>query len=872
MILKKIIAAAASLPICISCFNTQVFSESNQSALLDVSQFTVMDENLVHLGASYLNDASVLFNEQDKVPESPSNTDVGKDIFDGTDKGKNWKPNQQAEYGDDSFYIDFGANYIITGICYLDTNGVNNWKVESGEPFKWNEILSFSTDSYMSWQGKNISNSEPTRYLRFSTGSGDSGISELAIYGYKASELSDEQRLKTSAKASEHSKTNLSSGGRVGFNAFIDDPMTSIFVGGNVREYHNLNWLFDADGKIKFTQGSWGDMDSYYTAMKNQNISIIPCFQGGSSYIYGDSDYPEIAVPKGADTLDPKSYTLHAQAMYQVAARYGSNPNVDPNTLNVADSKEAVSGLGLLSALENSNEPNKSWSGKANYYTPYELAAMCSADYDGHEGTIPNAGVKNADPNFNLAMGGLVGTSTMLEYLSEMKLWFDYNRSDGKFAVDIINVHIGPDDYNPEDSSFSDKIQMLQNWINENAPGTELWISEYGVSMDDCVTEGVDNHENELYQLKYAQRVTRTCLIALKNDVDRITKFQLRDEQSGVYADSGLVTYKGQWNKKTAWYHISCMTSVLENADFCDDLSHDGVSIYRFKDRKTGELIDCVWSPTNEEKIINEFPMSVQDSKYAYLTVPSQYAEGTTENLKITDGKVYIDVTETPVYITYSASEKNVINGKGYYIRPVDICLSENKDTEICDLTSAPSNSTLNQFFRMFDEPETMPEFIYSNISSLSKPETNVNQSNITCYVDLGGNYCITGFGIYDTYGTGSFSVYDANTDALIWSNDLGGYMYLNMNMIAESAPTNKLKIVKGGGDLNELGIYGYAVSDEEIAGDVNADGKFDIADIVMMQKWILCSGDLTDWKAGDLCKDNIIDAFDLCVMRSMLN
>lgn len=76
----------------------------------------------------------------------------------------------------------------------------------------------------------------------------------------------------------------------------------------------------------------------------------------------------------------------------------------------------------------------------------------------------------------------------------------------------------------------------------------------------------------------------------------------------------------------------------------------------------------------------------------------------------------------------------------------------------------------------------------------------------------------------------------------------------------------------KAGGDLNELGIYGYAVSDEEVAGDVNADGKFDIADIVMMQKWILCSGDLTDWKAGDLCKDNIIDAFDLCVMRSMLN
>lgn len=870
MILKKIISAAAVIPLCISCYNAQVFSESIQPTLLDASKFTVMDENLVHLGASYLNDASVLFDEQDKVPESPSNTAVDKTVFEETDKSTNWKPNHQADYGEDSFYIDLGANYIITGICYLDTNGVNEWKVENGEPFQWNEILSFSTDSYMSWQGKSIESSSPTRYLRFSTACGDSGVSELAIYGYKASELSDEQRSKTAAKPSEQSKTNLSSGGRVGFNAFIDDPVASIFAAGNVREYHNLNWLFDTDGKIKFTQDTWGDMDSFYSTMKDQNISIIPCFQGGSSYIYGDSDYPEIAVPKGADTLDPKSYTLHAQAMYQVAARYGSNPNVDPNTLNAAAPKEAAAGLGLLSALENCNEPNKSWSGKANYYTPYELAAMCSADYDGHEGTIPNAGVKNADPDFKLAMGGLVGTSTMLEYLSEMKLWFDYNRTDGKFAVDIINVHIGPDTYNPESSDFANKIRSLQNWIDKNAPGTELWISEYDVSMSDCVTEGVDNHNNETYQLKYAQRLTRTCLIALKNNTDRITKFQLRDEQSGVYADAGLVTYKGQWNKKTAWYHISCMTSVLENADFCEDISHDEVSIYRFKDRTTNEIIDCVWSPTNEDKIISGFSLSAEDSSYAYLTVPSRYAEGTESELKITNGKIFIDVTETPVYIKYSASKKNIINGKGYYIRPSDICLSKNKETEVCDLSSAPSDTTLDQFYRMFDEPAAMPEFIYGDTSELPQPATNVNKSNITCFVDLGETYRITGFGIYDTFGTGSFSVYDANTDALLWSSNMGGYMYRNISMIAESAPTNKLKIVKGGGDLNEFAIYGYAVSDAVI-GDVNDDGEFNVADAVMMQKWLLRSGDLTDWKAGDLCQDNIINVFDLCLMKKLL-
>ena len=871
MTFRKTAAAVTAITLCIPLLSVQTFSETFQSELLDVSEFTIMDENLVYLGASHLNDASVLFDQQDKAPKSPENTEVGREIFDETNKSTNWKPNQQAEYGEDSFYIDLKANYVITGICYLDTNGVNQWKVESGEPFSWNEILSFSTDSYMSWQSEKISGASPTRYLRFSTGCGDSGISELAIYGYKVSELSEEQRRKTAARTSDVPKTNLTAGGRVGFNAFIDDPLTSIFAAGNVREYHNLNWLIDSDGKIRFTQGTWGDMDRYYASMKSQNISIIPCLQGGSSYIYGSPDYPEIAVPKGADTLNPASYTLHAQAMYQVAARYGSNPDVDTSTLNPAGSKEAVSGMNLLTALENCNEPNKNWSGKANYYSPYELAAMCSADYDGHEGTIPDAGVKNADKNFRLAMGGLVGNSTMLDYLTEMKLWFDYNRSDGKFAVDIINVHISPDDCNPESSSFASKIQLLQKWINENAPGTELWISEYEVPVNDCVTEGVDNHDNEKYQLRYAQRVVRTNLIALKNGADRITKFQLRDEAGGVYADSGLVTQKGRWDKKTAWYYISCMTSVLKNADFYADLSDNGISVYRFKDRITGEFTDCIWSPTNEDKVIKNFSLSAENADYVYLTQPSQYAEGTTESLKITDGKVSVDVTETPVYITYSDSEKTIANGKGYYIHPASICLSDDFETEICDFSAAPSDAVLVQFYRMFDEPETMPEFTYSNTSALTDPVTNVSRSGITCYVDLGGMYRITGFGIYDTYGTGNFSVYDANTDVLLWSNDMGSYMSRNIDIISESAPTDRLKIVKGGGDLNEFVIYGYAVSDEAIAGDVNADGKFDSADAVMMQRCFLGSCSLTDRKAGDLNQDNVINILDLCIMKHRL-
>ncbi len=869
---KKIITASAlSATVIAGSIPLNAFSAENEPALLDMTAFTIMDENIVQLGADHLRDASYLFDDQDKAPASPDNTSVDSELWEATSHA-NWKPNEQSDYGRNSFYIDFGANYVITGFCFLDSNGINEWKMETGTPFSWTESVSFTTDWYNAWRGITIDDPVSTRYLRFSTGNGDSGIAELAIYGYKESELTDEQKAVTAPKPCTAPELTLTAGQTVGFNAFIDDPMTAIMAAGNIREYHNLSWLLDSDGKVKFTQGSWGDMDSYYSAMKDQNISIIPCIQGGSSVIYGEDSYPEIAAPAGADTLDPASYTIHAQALYQVAARYGSNKEVDLSTINITDAQEVQIGMGLLDAVENSNEPNKGWSGKANYYTPYELSAMCSADYDGHEGTIPNAGVKNADPDFRLAMGGLVGTSTMIDYLSQMKLWFDYNRTDGKFAVDIINVHIGPDEANPETSSFKETIEKLQTWIDENIPGTELWISEFEVPMSDCETEGVDNHDNELYQLRYAQRVARTYLTAIGMNVDRVSKFQLRDEGEGVYYNSGLVTQKGSWEKKTAWYYVSCMTDVLENADFAEDVSRDDVSIYKFTERTSNDTIYCFWSPTSNGTEIPDFKFTA-DGKYAYLTQPSEYAEGTTEELVIQNGEITLTVTETPVFVRFSGTEQAVINGKGKYIKPVSICLTSDESTEVCNLSAAPENETLNQFYRMLDEPDTMPEFIYSSTASLSSPETNVTKSGITCYADLGGEYILTGFGIYDTYGTGSFEIYNADTDELIWSSDMGGYMYRNIAVTKESKPVSKLRIVKGGGDLNEIAVYGYPVPDEAEAFlyDVNADGVFSISDAVMMQKYLSGIGSLTDMNAGDADGNGCINVFDLALMKKGL-
>ncbi len=848
--LTALLLSCGAVPVSVPAF-------AETSGKLDSSKFKIYDENLVYIGADYLNSAEVLFDQPDYAPESPENTSVSKEIWEKTIKNQNWKPNYQAEFGEDTFFLDLGANYVVTGICFLDTNGVQTWTIQDGEPFHWNEIGSFETDWYQAWRGLIFETPRETRYLRFTTPAGDSGISELAVYGYQTSELSAEQKAVTAPSPAALPKTNLTAGQRIGFNAFIDDPMSAMMAGGNIREYHNFNWLYDENGKVKFTQGTWGDMDSYYSALKAQNISVIPCFQAGSTYISGEKP-PEIPVPSGADTLDPASYALHAQAFYQIAARYGSNTDIDASSLNVSDNSEIKTGLNLLNALENSNEPNKTWSGKANYFSPYELAAMCSADYDGHEGTIPNAGVKTADPNFKLAMGGMLNTASFLEYLDEMKLWFSYHRTDKKFAVDIINIHMGADTYNPEDSGFAERVKQIQNWIDQNAPGTELWISEFEVPMADCEIENTDSHNNNLYQLRYAQRVARTYLMSIGAGVDRMTKFQLRDEGEGVYYNSGLTTGKGEWSKKLAWYYTACMTNMLKNADFIQDCSTDAVKDYLFKDRITGDEIHCLWSPTSEDKIISDYTLSAGTAGYAYLTEPGTYAEGVTSELKIQNQNISVDVSETPVFVKFSGSEQNIINGKGKYIAPASLEVTEDNKP--------------GQFERMFDEPGSMPEFVYSDTGALKTPETNVNASNIIGIVKFDQKYILTGFGIFDTYGTGSIKIYDDATDTLLWSNDLGSYMSRNIELTADSIPTDTIRIVKGGGDFNELAFYGYPAPEQsQIEMDVTNDGAFTLLDVIALQKWILSEKSVSNPSASDANHDGIVNIYDLVFMKKAL-
>ncbi len=99
-------------------------------------------------------------------------------------------------------------------------------------------------------------------------------------------------------------------------------------------------------------------------------------------------------------------------------------------------------------------------------------------------------------------------------------------------------------------------------------------------------------------------------------------------------------------------------------------------------------------------------------------------------------------------------------------------------------------------------------------------------------------------------------------------------------------APASKCYIDSDGSySTNEITIYWNSpliyllsltmepASAADAEGDLNADGSFNLLDLILLQRWILDVPDtvLPDWKAGDLCEDDILNAYDLAAMKRKL-
>lgn len=624
-------------------------------------------------------DASLLIDEQSLLGENPEGTPITSWSVEVAEGAVDW-------YLPANVVIDLGREHVISEIRLYQGDGTpGKINLNYGIPFRWTRLLTDSLSGNNSWNTHKAGNIK-TRYLQISKET-DADLREIVLYGYPVGPAPE---VKATVAPEQRPITQA-----IGVNSYIDDPMDKVQVADFVREYHH--WHYNEGGmmadypgypnnQVQWSPASAGgknfssisgypndlrqwtpdyqggvDFDAYYKRMKEAGILVFPVVQGQPVWMSGDPERSARAkpVPAGADPTYPASYAAHADFLYQYAARYGSNKVADEK-LKLAPNQEKKSGLGYLEYYENWNEPDGWWGGRSDYFSPYEYAAMSSADYDGHESTMgEDKGIKNADPNAKLVMSGIAIPNP--DYLRAMKFWFEHNRSDKKFVFDVISVHhycnsgggqaVMERGISPEEDGLKEVMQKITDFRDEHTPDKEVWMTEFGWDTNPVTPQSAPSEEVQ------GQWLTRGFLACLAGGMDRVAMYMLPDvnpQRETQFTSSGLIGPRGNHAAKPSWYYLFTLRNQLQGLIYDGEVASgaENVMIYRFKDPESKRGVYVLWSPTTNGTKVKDYSLSLGGAAKATLVeMQKGKTNGVAKELTIKEGVVQVDVTERPVFV-----------------------------------------------------------------------------------------------------------------------------------------------------------------------------------------------------------------------------
>ena len=512
----------------------------------------------------------------------------------------------------------------------------------------------------------------------------------------------------------------------MGVNTRRQDPIDRMQAVGFIREYHD--WYlnegfpeipFNEDGSPGYpnSQYRWNEAyqeltytryDDFYQEIQDSNIIICPTTLGNILQIIdpsGDIAFNDMSIGQileqkpiapGADSLNPAAYIAHAEYLYHYAARYGSTA-FSPAKANAIiapklhPDETLKTGLGNITYLEDWNEQDKTYypNFPKTFFEPAAYAAMLSADFDGHQQSLglmndpdsPNnmistVGIKNADPNMQVVMGGL--TDADLQYIRDMVTWFKANRSAnstfGQLPLDAINIHIYVGDnpqvlastfgISPESAGIKQILTEFVAYRDSLMPGIELWLSEFGYDTNDNSPISVPTiGNNDNYEVQ-GQWIIRFYLETIAAGFDRAVLFDLRDictqPACALFQSSGLLeNLDSLYRPKNSWYYTYTMKNVLKGMNFDADLSAcqdtTCTKVYRFTDpQNNNKKVYAVWSPTAKDTTY-QYQLSLEGATAGTLVeleLPSIYGvpsaiSGTDPTITIGERPVFVVVGDT---------------------------------------------------------------------------------------------------------------------------------------------------------------------------------------------------------------------------------
>lgn len=561
-----------------------------------------------------------------------------------------------------------------------------------GKPFKvyviapgsWKKVLiaTFTGDEYNAWVDVKLPAPVRARYLVIEKG---------ILWPNEMQLLGDFKPFKpTKAPARTHRPfSNYLGVNGFEWNILKDPPGESSF--GQIDESkfnllkpltafrHYMDWekIEHSPGLYTFSptrSGAW-DYDAMYRALKTNGIELLADFKTIPGFIINtypakQRDYGNVPARYGTDLTKPATYIEQARAIFQFTARYGYNRSVNPALVKVdakpqfgpgtAANKKEI-GLGLVRYIECDNERDKWWQGRKAYQTGREYAANLSAFYDGDQGRLgPGTGVKAADPSCKVVIGGIAAAEP--DYIRAIIDWCNEFRG-GNLCFDVINYHqyandAGSVQYGQATRGMAPEVARLGNIADKfidlsyrYAGGREIWVTETGYDVNQASPHHVPAVGKRSILQTQADWILRTSLLYARKGIDRVFFYQLFDDDAGKtcqFCTTGLAD-EGARKRRPALDFLLQARELIGSFVYSESLeSNPVVDVYVNKQKK----IYVLYSPTEtgvEREYLLRLPAGVNQVKLHRMAENSDHA--TVENKVVNDGKLTLQLTETPIFI-----------------------------------------------------------------------------------------------------------------------------------------------------------------------------------------------------------------------------
>ncbi len=614
-----------------------------------------LNYDMAYCGIS-LKDLSPLFDEQELDPINPGFLYPTSYLlpFDYDNDGDIDQTDYDSKF---ELTIDFEVRKHVDSVYLFFKEAGHPITIQVGTAFNYETTIDFVSTA-TGWNQVKID--KDTRYVNliFKNTPADPPY-EVMVYGYDLGEK---------VPVLETVNHNKTLGYLVGINGHSKpggNSSTDVMCAGYFRDYtgwgagYHTNLYPNAASDFS-TATYVSRMDAIYKILGDNKTDCVPCFE---FYLNRSPAHIE-----GSNKMEPASYMMYAEFLYQYSLRYGNNPANTPDLVKVVRGKKDIN-KNLVKWIELGNEPNGE---DATGYTPYQLAALTSASYDGHCNTLTSpsgsgVGIKNADPNIKVAMSGLAGIGT--RYIKTMCFWLRNNRADGSIGMDAFNVHtycrtvITHNGYgieigiSPEAADLAGQLKGILDFRDKYYPDKEVWLTEFGWDTNQSyLTEG-SAHAYGPYTGRQVQAMwlVRSYLILSSIGVDRAAMYMASDvgkeETSiGKYGTSGVLTSGGE--KKDSYFYIYTLKNTMGDMYFVErvESGNEDVWIYKYENGK-GKTCYALWCPTSDNVRVDGFALNVGAGNVTLTEMAYGERSGVSTALTPANGIVNVNVSECPILV-----------------------------------------------------------------------------------------------------------------------------------------------------------------------------------------------------------------------------